>query len=99
MNRNQRQNTKHPERVGKGKTFDRETVLNDLHEMLVEMHDKVVHGRMRDKQSFSLKLQALKAYSYSASVFSSILDASENSDVLDRLTELEGGREHDKRKK
>jgi hypothetical protein len=99
MNRNQRQNTKHPERVGKGKTFDRETVLNDLHEMLCEMHYKVVHGRMKSKEAFSLKLQALKAYSYSASVFSSILDASENSDVLARLELLEEGMGHDKGKK
>jgi hypothetical protein len=89
MERKRRAKTKHPEKVGNGKQFNRTAVLSDLHDMLTAMNHKICKGRIRDKQAFDLQLRALKAFAYSASVYSSVLDASENEAIVSRLDALE----------
>jgi hydroxymethylpyrimidine/phosphomethylpyrimidine kinase len=100
IDRSRRGKTKASETAGRGKQFNRDTVLADLHAMLEDMAVKVVKGRIRDKPAFDLKLRALKAFAYSASVFSSVLDASENEAMISRLNALEdrlgGSENHDK---
>ena len=73
----------------KSETFNRTEVLADLRDMLKDMSDKVCRGRIKDKAAFDLKLRAIKAFSYSVSVFSSVLDAQENEVILERLGVLE----------
>ena len=70
--------------------FNRDTVLKELHAMLVDMSVKVVKGRVKDKAAFDLKLRALKSFAYGCSVFSSVLDARENADIVSRLDAIEG---------
>lgn len=102
MEQKRRSKIKHPKNAGKGKTFTREKVLDDLELMLKNMAVKICHGRIRDKEAFKLKLLALKAFAYSASVYSSVLDAVENEAIMSRLSILEDGvlgdKHHDKGK-
>lgn len=89
MMKRRREKTKHSDNPGKGKTFNRDTVLQDLHDMLAAMSNKIIRGRIRDKQAFDLQLRALKAFSYGVSTFSNTLDATENEVILERLSVLE----------
>lgn len=101
MIKTRRGKTKRPDNAGKGKSFNRDTVLQDLHDMLTAMSNKVVRGRIKNQATFDLQLRALKSFAYGCSVFSGVLDASENSLVLSRLTALEdrigGSEKNDKR--
>lgn len=84
-------NRRHRGKPVKMETFDRTEVLADLRDMLKNMSVKVCNGRIRDKAAFDLKLRSLKAFAYGASVFSSVLDATENEAILRRLDKLETG--------
>lgn len=89
IDRSRRGKVKPTEKVLNAKQFNRTEVLQDLHDMLSEMKEKICKGRIRDKQAFDLQLRALKAFAYSASVYSSVLDASENEAIVSRLDALE----------
>lgn len=97
-----REKTKHPKNAGKGKEFNRTKVLENLNQMLEDMAAKICRGRIRDKEAFKLKLLALKAFAYSASVYSGVLDSAENESMMLRLQVLEDGvsgkKYHDKGK-
>jgi capsule polysaccharide export protein KpsC/LpsZ len=85
MMKNARIHKKQP----KPESFDRTQVLSDLRDLLTDMSDKVVKGRIRDKQAFDLKLRALKAFSYGVSTYSNVLDAVENEAIIRRIEKLE----------
>jgi hypothetical protein len=89
IDRSRRGQRDHTEKDLGDAPFNRDPVLKELHEMLESMSVKVVKGRVRDPKVFDLKLRALKAFAYGASVFSSVLDAKENELILRRLDRLE----------
>jgi hypothetical protein len=101
IDRSRRGKVKPTEKVLNAKQFNRTEVLQDLHDMLSEMKEKICKGRIRDKQARDIQIRSLKAYAYSASVFSNILDSVENEVVISRLDVIEatlGGAKVDKRK-
>ena len=89
MNRNKRESTKHVKKPGIPKEFNRTEVLTNLNALLEDMATKICHGRIKSQAAQDLKIRSLKAFAYSASVFSSVLDAHENSVVLSRLDAIE----------
>jgi hypothetical protein len=89
MKRNKRENAKRIKKTRIPKEFNRIEVLTNLNTLLEDMATKICRGRIKSQSAQDLKIRSLKAFAYSASVFSSVLDAHENSIVLSRLDAIE----------
>ena len=72
-----------------GSSMDREAVLQKLSDMLIEMYAKVMQGRVRDKQAFTTKVSALKAFSYGVSIYAGVLKDKDLDTINSRLEILE----------
>jgi hypothetical protein len=72
-----------------GGELDRDSLLKMLTEILKQQHKQALGGRIRDEKKFKLRLDAVRAYAYVASVYGSILKDKDLSEILKRLEVLE----------
>lgn len=75
------------------KQLDRDQLLDLLTGMLDEMYNKIMHGRVKDKNVFQSKVTALRAFSYGVSVYGSVLKDKDLDVINDRLDRLEDPQE------
>jgi hypothetical protein len=69
--------------------IDRTHLLSLMSEILRAQHKRALNGRVRNEKLYKLRMEAIRVFSYAASVYSGILRDKELTDIEARLETLE----------
>ena len=69
--------------------IDRTQLLSLMSEILRAQHKRALNGRVRNEKLYKLRMEAIRVFSYAASVYSGILRDKDLTDIETRLEVLE----------
>ena len=72
-----------------GIEIDRTQLLSLMSEILRAQHKRALNGRVRNEKLYKLRMEAIRVFSYAASVYSGILRDKDLTDIETRLEVLE----------
>lgn len=72
-----------------GIEIDRTQLLSLMSEILRAQHKRALNGRVRNEKLYKLRMEAIRVFSYAASVYSGILRDKDLTDIERRLEALE----------
>ena len=76
-----------------GIEIDRTQLLSLMSEILTAQHKRALNGRVRSEKLYKLRMEAIRVFSYAASVYSGILRDKDLTDIETRLEALENAKQ------
>ena len=73
--------------------IDRTQLLSLMSEILRAQHKRALNGRVRNEKLYKLRMEAIRVFSYAASVYSGILRDKDLADIETRLAALENAKQ------
>ena len=68
--------------------YEREEILNLLHEAIITLHQKAVSGRIRDVDKDKVRMMVYRTMAYTSNVYNSLLKDKELSELQEDVEKL-----------